>query len=71
MDNCPAQSAFNYCKVGLVPSNQRCGDPMTNSLDVSVDAYGDLVADVEGRGGEKWWEGSPNLNILIEEVECL
>ena len=52
-----------------MPSNQRCGDARTNSLDISVDAYGDLVGDVEGGGA--WREGLPNLNILIEEVGCL
>ena len=69
MDNCPAQSAFNYCKQDAVPANQRCGDPETNSLDVSVDAYGELVGG--GGGGGGWMEGMPNLNIVIVEVGCV
>ena len=43
VDSCPAESAYNFCKGSSVNPNERCGDPNTNSLDISQKAYMDLT----------------------------
>ncbi|MCJ1421383.1 hypothetical protein MMC32_007746 [Xylographa parallela] len=62
IDSCPSVSAWNYCKTE-VPSNQRCGNPKTNSMDIDQSAYGALT------GVDFDW-GVPNLNIGITPVAC-
>ena len=42
IDSCPSVSAWNYCKTE-VPTNERCGNPKVNSMDIDQSAYGALT----------------------------
>ena len=42
IDSCPSVSAWNYCKTE-VPSDERCGNPAMNSLDIDQTAYAALT----------------------------
>ncbi|KAL8864775.1 MAG: hypothetical protein Q9174_007227, partial [Haloplaca sp. 1 TL-2023] len=60
LDACPAQTAWNYCKAGSIPANQRCGDAGTNQVDIDLSAYPVLS------GGQAYESGkTPNLDIDI------
>ncbi|MCJ1395613.1 hypothetical protein MMC18_008499 [Xylographa bjoerkii] len=62
IDSCPSVSAWNYCKTE-VPSDERCGNPLMNSLDIDQNAYAALT------GVDFDW-GVPNLDIGISPVNC-
>ncbi|MCJ1321310.1 hypothetical protein MMC15_006654 [Xylographa vitiligo] len=62
IDSCPSVSAWNYCKTE-VPTNERCGNPQKNSMDIDQSAYAALT------GVDFDW-GVPNLNIAISPVAC-
>jgi len=64
IDSCPSVSAWNYCKTS-VPSEQRCGNPNMNSMDIDQGAYLGLTG-VEFSFGASL----PNLDIGITPVSC-